>query len=389
MMEHHAAEFIFPNDLHGVAWTVMIVLYPYITGLVAGAFVVAALYHVFGKKEFAPVARFALAASFSFAAFATLPLLLHLHQPQRAFFIMFMPNFTSAMAGFGFIYSFYLTLLAVEILLVFRSDIVAMAQQKGVKGLLYKALSLGVLRETAKSKAIDAKWVHALSVIGIPGACILHGYVGFIFGGIKANPWWSTALMPVIFLSSAIVSGVAMLILLYILISKIRKVAVDDECLRGMMKLLWLFLILAVTLESLETLNMAYEAGEEWHMIHRLITEKLRISFLYVQLLIGSAIPFVLLLWGWMKGKSPKARIRLGTISGLLVLMQVLAMRFNVVIGGQMLSKSFRGFVDYVPEWYGREGIFVAIGVFSLPFILLTVVLQILPVWKIDAHESH
>jgi predicted membrane protein len=188
-------------------------------------------------------------------------------------------------------------------------------------------------------------------------------------------------------LSSAIVSGVAMLILLYVVISKIRRVNVDDECLRVMMKLLWLFLILAVTLESLETLNMAYEAGEEWHMIYRLITEKLRFSFLYVQLLIGSAIPFVLLLVGWMKKIGPRLRVTLGTISSLLVLIQVLSMRFNVVIGGQMLSKSFRGFVDYIPEWHGREGIFVAIGVFTLPFILLTALMQILPVWKIDAHD--
>ncbi len=386
-MIHQAAEFIFPNDMSGVAWTVMIVLYPYITGLVAGAFVVAALYHVFGRKELAPVARFALAASFSFCAFATLPLLLHLHQPQRAFFIMFMPNFTSAMAGFGFIYSFYLTLLAVEILLVFRTDIVAMAAGTGIKSLLYKVLSLGVLRETAKSKQIDAKWIHALSVIGIPAACVLHGYVGFIFGGIKANPWWSTALMPVIFLASAIVSGIAMLIVLYVVYSKVRGVKVDDECLRSMMKTLWLFLILAVTLESLELLNMAYEAGEEWHILSRLVTEKLRFTFLYVQLIIGSAIPFVLLLIGWMKKTSPRTRITLGTISGLLVLVQVLAMRFNVVIGGQMLSKSFRGFVQYVPEWYGREGILVAMGVFTLPFILLIAVTQILPVWKIDAHD--
>ena len=45
-MEHHAAGFIFPNDMHGVAWTVMIVLYPYITGLVAGAFVIKKIVNI-------------------------------------------------------------------------------------------------------------------------------------------------------------------------------------------------------------------------------------------------------------------------------------------------------------------------------------------------------
>jgi len=391
-MHSHPIEFIFPNDLGGVAWTVMIVLYPYITGLVAGAFVVAALYHVFGKKELAPVARFALVASFAFCAFATSPLLLHLHQPQRALYIMFMPNLTSAMAGFGFIYSFYLLLLVVEILLVFRTDIVATAlSSKGVRALLYRTLALGVVRETARSKAIDAKVIHILSVIGIPAACVLHGYVGFIFGGIKANPWWSTALMPIIFLCSAIVSGVAMLVILYVVACKLRKVAVDDECLRSMMRTLWLFLILAVVLEELEVLNLAYEAGAQWEVLSKLIHDKLGFSYTKLQLLIGSLIPFILLAYGMRKPVSPRLRRWIGVVSGVLVLTQVLAMRFNVVIGGQLLSKSFRGFNHFEFEWHGREGIFAAIGVFIMPFILLAVASKVLPVWKTDDHaaDSH
>ena len=50
---------VFPNESH-VTWTVMIVLYPYITGLVAGAFIVSALYHIFGIKGLRPIARFSL-----------------------------------------------------------------------------------------------------------------------------------------------------------------------------------------------------------------------------------------------------------------------------------------------------------------------------------------
>jgi len=118
-----AAEFIYPNDPH-VAWSIMIVLYPYITGLVAGAFVVSSLYHVFDQQVLKPVARLALVTALCFCMFATLPLLLHLHHPERAFNIMITPNATSAMAGFGFIYSFYMLLLVIEVWLVFRPDIV-------------------------------------------------------------------------------------------------------------------------------------------------------------------------------------------------------------------------------------------------------------------------
>ena len=53
------SNYVFPNDLH-VHWSMMIVLYPYITGLVDGAFIIAALYYLFDIKTLKPVARFSL-----------------------------------------------------------------------------------------------------------------------------------------------------------------------------------------------------------------------------------------------------------------------------------------------------------------------------------------
>ncbi|MFM7249246.1 MAG: NrfD/PsrC family molybdoenzyme membrane anchor subunit, partial [Planctomycetaceae bacterium] len=77
-MDYHALHrtpFVFPNDAFP-AWSIMIVLYPYITGMVAGAFVVSTLYHVFGRKALEPVARLAVVTSLCFCLCATLPLLL-------------------------------------------------------------------------------------------------------------------------------------------------------------------------------------------------------------------------------------------------------------------------------------------------------------------------
>src|SRR5512137_1516768 len=119
--------FVFPNELH-VTWTTMIVLYPYITGLVAGAFIVSSLYHVFGRSELRPVARFSLVSAFVFLLFAPLPLLVHLGHPERALNIMVTPNFSSAMAGFGYIYSAYLLLVVLEIWFVMRSELVERAR---------------------------------------------------------------------------------------------------------------------------------------------------------------------------------------------------------------------------------------------------------------------
>src|SRR5512143_3904669 len=99
--------FVYPNEA-GIEWDLLIVIYPYITGLVAGAFVVSSLYHVFGVKSFQPVARLSLLTALSFALVCPLPLLLHLGRPERAFEIFFSPNLTSAMSMFGYIWLSYL-----------------------------------------------------------------------------------------------------------------------------------------------------------------------------------------------------------------------------------------------------------------------------------------
>ncbi len=377
----HETSFVFPNDVHP-PWSIMIVLYPYVTGLVAGAFVVSALYHVFQREALKPVARLALVTSLCFCAFATLPLLLHLHHPERCLNVLITPNFTSAIAGFGFIYSTYLLVLVVEVWLVFRPAIVQRANRlSGGAGLFYRMLALGVTNITDGSRAVDQGLIRALSILGIPIACVLHGYVGFLFGAVKANPWWSTSLMPVIFLVSAIVSGIAALIVLYLFGCLRRGQWPDVDCVRALSRYLWMFLVLAVTLEGLEVLQMAYESMGEWHVLSVLLTEHLAVSYGLVQILIGSLVPLVLLLVSFpARIYGPVLTFSSG-VASLLVLVQVFAMRWNVVVGGQLFSKSFRGFVEFPMHWGGREGLISAGVVLALPLLALWLASRLVPIW--------
>ena len=374
--------FIFPNEAHP-AWGIMIVLYPYITGLVAGAFVVSALYHVFGRQELKPVARLALVTSLCFCAFATLPLLLHLHHPERCLQILITPSATSAIAGFGFIYGAYMLLLVVEVWLVFRPSIVHRATTRsGVVRVFYLLLALGVTSISERARAVDKWLIRALAVAGIPIACLLHGYVGFLFGAVKANAWWSSSLMPVIFLASAIVSGMAALILLYRFSCWWRGVAVEVACLRALARYLWLFLVAAVTLEGLELLQMAYVAGGEWPSIYALLTKHLSISYGVIQILVGSILPLLLLLPSFHARLPSRSLSALSGLASLLILVQVFAMRWNVIVGGQLLSKSFRGFAEYPLYWSGREGLLAVIVVLALPLLALWGAARILPLWQ-------
>lgn len=379
--------YVYPNEVE-IQWSVLIVLYPYITGLVAGAFIASSLYHVFGKKEIRPVARFALLTALSFLLVATMPLVTHLGHPERGIAIMFTPHLTSAMSGFGYIYSFYLIVVVLEIWLSFREDIVKMAlNSRGWKELLYSGLALFSYDISEKALHEDEKLAKKLAIIGIPSAAFLHGYVGFIFGGIKANPWWSTPLMPIIFLMSAIVSGIALLILLYLAAMKLRKHAIDHKCLHSLAHYLWIFLIFDVALELLEIVSMKYESLEELEIINRLLSEKIAFTFYGLQLTLGIFIPFILLsLVSLMKNRETLKMIMIA-VSSIFVVIGVFAMRWNVVIGGQEISKSLSGTLTYVPVFFSKEGVLPAIVIMIIPFIILIVATYILPPWK-DMEEE-
>jgi hypothetical protein len=68
-------------------------------------------------------------------------------------------------------------------------------------------------------------------------------------------------------------------------------------------------------------------------------------------------------------------------LAAILVQVGIFGMRWNVVIGGQLFSKSFRGLTVYKTEMGGPEGLFMAIGFLVLPFIFLAVLVKLLPPW--------
>ena len=215
----------------------------------------------------------------------------------------------------------------------------------------------------------------AITVIGIPSAFLLHGYVGFIFGSIKANPWWGNVLMPIIFIFSAIVSGMALCVFVYMALNWIRRKASNDECLDAMGKFLFYALVVDFAVESLDWIHRLYEAEESIHVLKQLAAGKLFYTLLIIQVCLGTLLPLLLLgstqLFRDRIAVSIRRRIYL--ISALLILAGVLAMRWNVVIGGQLFSKSLRGFTTFKMEFAGQEGTMMAILLMLLPFLILGV----------------
>lgn len=375
--------FIYPNEIE-LHWGILIVIYPYITGLVAGAFILASLERVFKIKVLRPTYHLALLTALAFLIVAILPLVTHLGHPFRAYEIMTTPQGGSAMAIFGFVYLWYLmVVLLLEIWFDYRRDLVLWSEKsKGIKKRIYKILTLGVTDISPKTLAWDEKLGYIVTVIGIPSAFLLHGYVGFIFGSIKANPWWSTVLMPVIFLLSAMVSGIALVMFLYMIVSWIRKVEINMPCLDEIGKFLFMVLILDFTLESLDQVHRIYEAEESFEILHLLVNGKLNITLFVFQGLLGTIIPLIIL--GFFRIYLPSERIRkpLYFISGILVLFGIFFMRWNVVIGGQLFSKSFLGFTSFKLDLIGAEGFLMALVWMILPFLILAFFLWLVPPWE-------
>jgi predicted membrane protein len=381
--------YIFPNEID-LQWGILIVVYPFITGLVAGAFILASLERVFKVKILKSTYQIALLTALSFLLVATLPLISHLSQPQRAYEIMITPHSSSAMAIFGFVYLWYLmVVLLLEIWFDYRPSMVVWAgEKKGIMKWVYKVLTLGVSDISPKAVEWDRKLGYIITVIGIPSAFILHGYVGFIFGSIKANPWWSTPLMPIIFLFSAMVSGISLVLLVYMVISRIRKKATEVDVLDSIGKYLFFVLILDFTLEGLDQIHRIYEAEESFEIIKLLVSGKLYLTLFVSQGLVGTLIPLVTLAFlQFYKGKI-RLRKTLYFLVGILVLIGVYSMRWNVVIGGQLFSKSFSGFTSFKLGLIGLDGTLMAAFWLILPLGILAFLLWLLPPWKmVDADE--
>ena len=374
--------YVYPNETV-IPWSVLIVVYPYLTGLVAGAFTVSSLYQVFGMQRFKPVAHLALLTSLCCMLVVPAPLLLHLGHPERAFNAVITPHTTSAFAIFGYAAGFYAILLILENWFVNRPYIVEQAQRRtGPSGWFYRVLSLGSYDLSEKAMSYDRKWIFALAVTGIPAAHGLHGYVGFVFGSLKSREWWSSDLMPAVFLFSAIISGTALLIVLYVVTSWFRKVPIDLPCLKGMAYTLWGFMMFTLLLEGVEFASLVYRGREGIDVIMEYVKGPLIVPFAVLQLGIGSLIPLLVLTFMVWRGITGKPLIAGVAASAFLVLFAVLMMRWNVVIGGQEIAKTGKGLLVYHPVLFGREGLLAAASVIAAPFVLLSIMVRLFPPWS-------
>jgi len=374
-------QFVYPNEMaQPVIWGVLIAVYPFITGLVAGSFIISSLAYALGKTNYKKAAGIAVLLSFALLLIAPLPLIADLKQPDRAWEIFTRPHLiatpeypnVSPMALFGYLLIGYIILMAVEIIFLWRAELIEKANRGGRLRALYRVLALGAKEVSDSMIRRDKKIVMVLAFIGIPLAALFTAYVGFLFGSIKSRVLWATPFMAVVFFVSAIVSGIALLIIIYYAFASYAR-KLDRSVVYGLAGLLAWTLLVDLALKATDELYRTYHRTASWPYLHTLKFE-LMVSTGVVEFIIGGAVPLALLL-------IPRLRRSMSVVllSSFLALVGVLAYRWNMVIGGQIISRTEQGLLWYDLPLLGREGLVVAFSIFAAGIFIFTVLSWIFP----------
>jgi predicted membrane protein len=178
---------------------------------------------------------------------------------------------------------------------------------------------------------------------------------------------------------------VAAVMLLYMGLCWRRRVPIDMGCLDTIAKYLFFAFVIDFSLEMLDLIHRIYEAGDSFGTLDFMVKTRLFVSHIVIQICLGTVLPILLLAATQMIRLSEIARRRIYAAAGVLTLVGIFAMRWNVVIGGQLFSKSLLGYTTYKMEFATREGLLPAIVIMVLPFVILAVLLRVLPPWGDEA----
>jgi predicted membrane protein len=116
-----------------------------------------------------------------------------------------------------------------------------------------------------------------------------------------------------------------------------------------------------------------------------MVHTKLYFSHIVIQIIMGTITPLVLLFIAQVIKLPERVRKRMYVAAGSLAMVGIFAMRWNVVIGGQLFSKSFLGYTNYKMALVTREGSLVAAALTILPLFILWGLVKLLPPWSHDS----
>ncbi len=292
------------NIEHEVGIGIPIALYFYLTGLSAGSFIISTLAYGFGMLKFKPLGKIGVVLATCLLMIAPIILLVDLEQPLRFWHLILYLRITSPITWGTFLLSLYPMNCVVYGYFMFKGDM---------------------------------KRTKIFGLIGIPLALLVHGYTGFILALGKARVLWNTAIMPPIFLVSAMVSGLAMMILVVMIKDYIiqRKKEPNRELIYALGKFLIASIVLDLLLIGIDLTVLLTSTTEAFEAAMMLLNGKFSLPFLGVELFLGGIVPLFFFLSPFTKRWIPGL-----AFASVLVMIGIMAMRYIMVVGGLSIPLS-------------------------------------------------
>jgi len=295
----------FANSAMPLGWPIAV--YFFLTGSLAGLYITSVIATLLKKEEWQPVAKIGAVGSVILLLTAPALLVVDLNQPFRFWHLFVFLNPTSPLT-WG---SFFLSLDAI--------------------------VCLGYAYFVVQG---NTRMARVWGLGGLPIAIAGHGYTGFFLALSKARAFWNTALNPALFMVSAMVSGLAVLIVLINLwlrryapqLSE-EQVAKQRGVIGTLLRLFIIFIIADLFLIGSDLTVLASSDTESYAMLQLLTTGEFAIWFLGIELLLGAVLPLALLSF-------PKTRMipAVQYASAVLVIIGIFVMRVIIVIGGQSVQ---------------------------------------------------
>jgi molybdopterin-containing oxidoreductase family membrane subunit len=291
-----------------VTWGMYIVSFMFLVGASAGGLIVVAGSELLGTVRFKALSRLAVVVSVAAVATATGTILPDLGRPELAWRMITQPHLTSPLVWDMAVLLTYLVIGAVDLYL----------------------LSRPVVSEPA---------MRHMAQITLPLAVLVHSVTAWIFGLMVARPFWNTPLLAPLFITSALVSGTALVILVALVVRRTTAVKIPDAMLGSLGELMLWFIAADAFLLAAEVLTTLLSGSvEHQHQLQVILTGRLAPLF-WVEVILGVVVPFVVLSRRELRSRPAV----LATVS-VLAVVGVFFKRINI-----LLSSMFEPLVDLAP----------------------------------------
>ena len=359
-----------------VIWGLYIITFMFFVGLSAGGLIVASAGRLFGVKRFAPIVRLAVVEAAVTIATAAILIIPDLGSPQRIYNLFIHAHWMSPMIWDVTVILIYLVLSLVYLWLYTRRDLAARGSW----------MALGTKDTSDSARAHDYHLTYVLAWIALPAAVLVHSITAWIFGLQISRGFWYSAIMPPLFIASALVSGLSLVVILAFVVRRTRRVSFDDDLGSFLGGLLAVFLAVEAFL-LLSEVVAGYYPGIPTDAVHQLFSGRYAPGFA-VEVIVGLVIPFVLLaVAAWRR------RPQVVVVASVLALIGIFVHRANLIVIGlgkdpialppgtplgtpQANGSSFAASSVYFPSVWE---FLIVLGIVALSALLFTLAVRYLP----------